>query len=96
MVASKPIAMVSAKKPNRKNAILAIRPPKRRNDRKVPTVLRGRVGSAFIVAARWAAIQMQVTKKKAYQMLGQRLSDGAWRDPDSCPSGAVPDAAIGM
>ena len=56
----------------------------------VPAELRGRIGSGSIIAARRDAIQMQVMKKKAYQMLRQRLSNGAWPDPDSYPSVSVP------
>ncbi|MEO8489510.1 hypothetical protein [Pseudomonas sp.] len=68
MVANKPIPMVSTKKPNRKIAILVIRPPKGRGGRKRPAALDMGVGNGAIVRQEQISIQTQMEKKKPYQM----------------------------
>jgi hypothetical protein len=60
MVASKPMPMVNTKKPNRKSAILVIKPPKGRERQEC------RVGA--IVRLEAFSIQTQIAKKKPYQM----------------------------
>ena len=52
--------MVNTKKPNRKSAILVIRPPKGRSDR--------RVANGPIVGAEQILVQMQMAIKKPYQI----------------------------
>jgi hypothetical protein len=60
--------MVNTKKPNRKIAILVIRPPKGRGDRNV--------GMGPIVRLARFSIQAQIVKKKPYQIARQRLGRG--------------------
>ena len=60
--------MVNTKKPNRKSAILVIRPPKGRGDRSVANVA--------IVHPRQISVQTQIPIKKPYQMDVERLSSG--------------------
>ncbi|WP_242167956.1 MULTISPECIES: hypothetical protein [unclassified Pseudomonas] len=68
--------MVSTKKPNRKIAILVIRPPKGRGDRNLPAALDKGVGNAPIVRPRPFSIQTQMAKKKPYQMGREALNKG--------------------
>jgi hypothetical protein len=60
--------MVSTKKPNRKSAILVIRPPKGRGQQDRPAALDKGVGNGPIVRLGQFSIQTQMAKKKPYQM----------------------------
>ena len=82
--------MVSTKKPNRKIAILVIRPPKGRGGRNIPVALDKGVGSAPIVHLDDISIQAQITKKKPYQMCAQGFGLGGWRGPGLARSACEP------
>ncbi|WP_165861645.1 hypothetical protein [Pseudomonas sp. GL93] len=68
MVANMPMPMVNTKKPNRKIAILVIRPPRGRG--------RQECRDGAIVRFKRISIQAQIEKKKPYQMIAQRLGRG--------------------
>lgn len=82
--------MVSTKKPNRKIAILVIRPPKGRGARKCPGALDKGVGSERIVRPGQFSVQMQMVKKKPYQMRVQAPGFSLCRVADFSSSAYIP------